>query len=337
MKKSIALLVALVLLLSAGLASAASFTDKESQVAFTLPDGWKKDSSVKGNDSLKLQLFPDTGKKTQDSASAIQFLRIDLYTAAGGASSGTTRAGMNDSLLSRELVQVLVGNNLIMELTEKKINGIRFMVCRYYAVTKGIPVSCCAAVTVHNGYLVMLQFLSVTAYDKYLPVFEKTLSTVKIGASSQSSRSSASSKKGSSAVTVKNLNYELDTKKKTAAFTGPKSKNVTAVTIPATVRVKGTTYRVTEIRAGACKNLKKLVRLTIGKNVVKIGKDAFSGCKKLSKIVVKTTTLKAKDVGSNAFKTGNAKSIVKLPSKRLDTYKAMLLKKGMSKKTKFIK
>jgi hypothetical protein len=52
--------------------------------------------------------------------------------------------------------------------------------------------------------------------------------------------------------------------------------------------------------------------VTIGKNVKKIGKKAFYGCKKLSSIQVKTKLLKRKNVSKSAFKKISPKVKVKL-------------------------
>ena len=136
---------------------------------------------------------------------------------------------------------------------------------------------------------------------------------------------------------VKGLKYDLNSKKKTAVFTGLEDNNIKTLTIPDTVKVNDKTYKVTEIKAGACKNYTNLTQVTIGKNVSKIGKYAFSGCKNVKKFIIKTTKLTSKSVGSGAFKTGYRKTTVKCPKKKLDEYKVILLKKGLNKKAKFTK
>ena len=119
------------------------------------------------------------------------------------------------------------------------------------------------------------------------------------------------------------LKYRLSSGK--AIVTGPSKKTAKTLSIPDQVNVGGWIYPVTEIRASAFKNMKKLTSVTIGKNVKTIGKNAFSGCSKLKKITLKTTALKK--VGSAAFK-GIAKSAVfTCPAKKLTSYKK-LLKKG---------
>jgi len=52
------------------------------------------------------------------------------------------------------------------------------------------------------------------------------------------------------------------------------SKNASAV-IPKTIKINGNVYKVTEISANAFKNCKRLKKVTIGKNITKIGKNSF--------------------------------------------------------------
>ena len=108
-------------------------------------------------------------------------------------------------------------------------------------------------------------------------------------------------------------------------FTDKKAKKLT---IPATVKVKGVTYKVTAISDKAFKGNKKLTTVTIGSNVTKIGKEAFSGCKNLKKITV--TAGKLKTISKNAFKGINKKATITVKG----TKKAKTaLKKQLKKKS----
>ncbi len=136
--------------------------------------------------------------------------------------------------------------------------------------------------------------------------------------------------------TVKGLDYKLDSKTKTAVLTGVKDKKTKSITVPDTIKVNGKTYKVTEIGAKACANLAKLTKLTIGKNVQKIGKNAFSGCKKLKTINIKTSKLTKKGIGSGCFKGIDAKATFKVPKKLKKDYEKWLVKTGKApKKAKF--
>ena len=139
--------------------------------------------------------------------------------------------------------------------------------------------------------------------------------------------------------TIDGLNYTLNNKKLTAVFTGPEDKKIKKLTVPDSIKVNSKTYKVTEIKAGSCKKLTKLTRVIIGKNVSKIGKDAFNGCKNAKEFIIKTAKLTAKSVESGAFKTGYRKTTtVKCPKKQVDEYQKILTKKGLDrKKTKFTK
>lgn len=110
---------------------------------------------------------------------------------------------------------------------------------------------------------------------------------------------------------------------KTVEFVKPVKKNATTVSIPATVKVKGTNFKVTSIAAKACKGNKKQKKLVIGKNIESIGKQAFSGCKKLKKIAVKTTKLTKKSVGKNAFKGIDKKVKISIPKNKSKEYKKL--------------
>ena len=135
------------------------------------------------------------------------------------------------------------------------------------------------------------------------------------------------------------------------------SKEITSVTIDATVSAKGRTFRVTEIADSAFEDCELLEKVTIGKNVTYIGKNAFKNCKSLKKIVIpksvrkigkkaffgcanlknikiKTKMLTVKNVGAKAFKGTYPNATCKVPAGKKKTYKTMLRKKGLNKKAK---
>ncbi|MCM1181302.1 MAG: leucine-rich repeat protein [Clostridium sp.] len=105
--------------------------------------------------------------------------------------------------------------------------------------------------------------------------------------------------------------------------------------IPDVVSINNKKYKVTEIEPNAFKNNKKLKSVTIGKNIKKIGKNAFYGCKNLKKITIKSSVLKS--VGKNAIKGTNKKAVIKCPKKQLKKYKKLLKKSTGYKKSMRIK
>ncbi len=84
-----------------------------------------------------------------------------------------------------------------------------------------------------------------------------------------------------------------------------KAKKKKKTVIPATVKINGTKYKVTEIKNNIFAANKKIKSVTIGKNVVKIGKKAFSGIPE--------------------------KSVLKLPKGKKKIYKKMFAKAGLKK------
>ena len=119
---------------------------------------------------------------------------------------------------------------------------------------------------------------------------------------------------------------------RTVAFVGNKVK--ASVTIPTSIKIKGATYKVTEISASAFKNNRKLKKVVIGQNIVKIGKNAFYGCKNLTSITIKSSRLTLKNIGKNAFKNSSQKATVKVPKKQKALYNQILKKRGLNKKAK---
>lgn len=94
---------------------------------------------------------------------------------------------------------------------------------------------------------------------------------------------------------------------------------------------------MTEISKNAFKNNVKLKKVTIGKNISKIGASAFSGCKKLKNIKITSTQLTKKSVGKHVFKGIDKKAVIKVPKKKLKVYKSIFKGKGQAKSVKIKK
>lgn len=140
-------------------------------------------------------------------------------------------------------------------------------------------------------------------------------------------------KKGKKLTGSKGAIYKVTSDKKgsptveySAAAKGAKG----TITIPAQVTIKGVTYKVTSVGASACRNRAGITKVIIGKNVTKIGKRVFSGCKKLKKVTVKTTKLTESTVGSNAFSGISSGVVVKVPESKVKAYRKLFKKKGIS-------
>ncbi len=127
--------------------------------------------------------------------------------------------------------------------------------------------------------------------------------------------------------TVKNissnkLKYKISIPDKTATLTGVTDEKIKTIKIPDTIKHDGKTFKVTEVAPNACKGLSKLENLGFGKNIKKIGKNAFNGCKKLKSISFSGTSLKK--IGSDAFKGIAAKATFTCEKKVLATYKKLI-------------
>ena len=126
-----------------------------------------------------------------------------------------------------------------------------------------------------------------------------------------------------------------DAKNGTVTLVKLTNKNEKKFTVPASVKVDGISFKVTEISKNAFKNNKKLKQVTVGKNVAKIGANAFSGDSRLKKFTIKSAKLKK--VGKKAFKGINAKCRIKVPKKKLTAYKRLLKGKGQKAGVKITK
>lgn len=96
--------------------------------------------------------------------------------------------------------------------------------------------------------------------------------------------------------------------------------------------MKGVTYKVTKIADNSFRNNKKITEITIGKNIVSIGKNAFYGCKKLKTITIRSKKLTSKTVSKNAFKGLTRITTIKVPKNKLTAYKKLLKKKDFHPK-----
>lgn len=98
------------------------------------------------------------------------------------------------------------------------------------------------------------------------------------------------------------------------------NKNAKSVTIPAVIKVKGVTYKVTSIGAKAFNGSKKLKKVTIGTNIKKISNNAFYKCKSLKMVTIKSVLLTNKTASKRAFKGVGKKMVIKVPKKVKKAY-----------------
>ena len=98
------------------------------------------------------------------------------------------------------------------------------------------------------------------------------------------------------------------------------NKNAKSVTIPAVIKVKGVTYKVTSIGVKAFNGSKKLSKVTVGANIKAISNNAFYKCKSLKTVTIKSVLLTKKTASKRAFKGVNKKMVIKVPKKMKKAY-----------------
>lgn len=108
---------------------------------------------------------------------------------------------------------------------------------------------------------------------------------------------------------------------RTVCYQRPR-KNYRKIVIPDTITYLGKKYKVTAIKAGACRKQPKLKQVVIGKNVKTIGKQAFYQCKKLKKVQIKSKCLQK--VGKQAFQRTHRKIVIKMPKGKRGKYKTII-------------
>ena len=135
--------------------------------------------------------------------------------------------------------------------------------------------------------------------------------------------------------------------------TKPGRKTYTSVTIPATVKINGYSFKVTAIGSKAFYKNKKLKKVTVGNYVAKIGASAFAANGKLTAVTLGTgiTTIdskafykdaklktvnikskKLKTVKRQAFKGIAGKAKVSVPKNKAKSYKKIFKKAGLPAK-----
>ena len=97
--------------------------------------------------------------------------------------------------------------------------------------------------------------------------------------------------------TLNGYNYIITKVASTVSFTGIKGSKTT-LTIPATVKYDGKTYKVTEVSSAALKNNKNVKTIKLGSNIKTISSYAFSFCAKLEKVTIGSGV---KTIGKGAF------------------------------------
>lgn len=135
------------------------------------------------------------------------------------------------------------------------------------------------------------------------------------------------------------VSYEVtsDSKKTpTVAYTAAPKKAKKTVTIPKTVTVDGTKYKVTSIEENAFAENKNVKQIVVSQNITTIGANAFADCPKLKTITINSVKLTGKNVADDAFAGIADGTVIRVPKKMLARYQKLFAKKGLSKKVKVV-
>lgn len=121
----------------------------------------------------------------------------------------------------------------------------------------------------------------------------------------------------------------------TVTFVKMKKKTYKTAVVPKTIKINGYTFKVNAVDKYAFYKNKRLVKVSIGSYVGKIGTKAFYGDKKLKRVYVYTKYLKKSRVGSKAFTGISKKARIKVPKSKYKAYKKIF--KGKPAKAKVVK
>ncbi len=195
---------------------------------------------------------------------------------------------------------------------------------------------------------------------------EKPEVTVKVGSIVEDTKTKAAYKVTSTNAKNKTVQYLKTTNRRTKKITIPTkvtidgvTYKVTAVAQQAFLNNRSVTQiivgkNITTIGSKAFKGCKKLTRIkmyssvtrigsnafegctslksiTIPSNVRKLGSNIFKNCKKLRTINIRSIYLTKRNTGKYAFKGVSSRAIVKVPRKKLSSYKKLFKGKGLNR------
>ena len=129
---------------------------------------------------------------------------------------------------------------------------------------------------------------------------------------------------------IGNLRYEVTTTSRTGngavTVCAPRKRTpCTYATIPDTVLINGVPFSVTVIDDEAFRGCPNLARVTVGANVVEIGKRAFYGAESLTRLTI--TSEKLSILGTKAISGIAKNAVIQVPSGCLDAYTALFTSK----------
>lgn len=113
--------------------------------------------------------------------------------------------------------------------------------------------------------------------------------------------------------TSSKANVTVDPATGEAAYIRPTAEaDTTSVNIPSTVRINGTTYKVTSFDPASFAGNTAVTRISVGSNVTSIPNGAFAGCTALTSVLIPSSVM---TIGNDAFAGCAALTSVSIPSK----------------------
>ena len=104
------------------------------------------------------------------------------------------------------------------------------------------------------------------------------------------------------------------TGKQTVTCYGTSNSRLTKASIPATIKYRGITYKVTSVWTKSFAGKKNLSSVVIGNNVSAIGSQAFYNCRNLKTVTIGTGLTR---INSQAFRNVKAKCVITIKSQKL--------------------
>ena len=181
MKKILAMILACMMVCSLAFACAETaeetrWTDEENGLSFALPDGWREltEDELDTSAGLKWQIVNLSSQDT-----SIAYGVLDLYAALGesGDRADYDFAWLeeNESIRSQLMYGVDVQSEEI-----KEIAGLKFYCLTTEMSSSGLTFKMAMTFSLVNGYVIMFDYMSLTQYDTYYPVFEEYLESIEV-------------------------------------------------------------------------------------------------------------------------------------------------------------
>ena len=194
MKKSFALLLAIMMLISATASFAESnsnsrYFDDETGVSFSVRDNWEIVPNVSGNQDIKISYA-----LTDDSTVSVTLSRMDLWSVFKLSKYGIAREEVDFTFLDDDVLTYLVGETVLKTKEVKRYGDYQYYVVTYKTETvkSGLTfkVDHESAITMVNGFVLMFSYSTFANYDEYHQEFEDLLNSVSIQDSADNSAGS---------------------------------------------------------------------------------------------------------------------------------------------------